>query len=103
MRKGGGSAPTFVTEDNDRVDDFDGDGDHRDGADDDANEDEDEEVRVGLGSSGRAGIGGGKQQQQQSRVHQPITSNAAFAASLYQVRRVWACHMCFGFMFLSVV
>jgi hypothetical protein len=86
-----GSAPTFVTEDSDK-----GDAAEGDGADDDAEEEEQvevhEEVRGGLGSSGRAGIGGGKQQQQQQQpkqqqagAHQPITSNAAFAASLYQV------------------
>ncbi len=68
-----GSAPTFVTEDS--------------GSDASVLKDvQEEEIRGGLGSGARAGIDGGKQQQ--ATAHQPITSNAAFAASLYQVRRV---------------
>lgn len=72
-----GSAPTFVTEE----------GGNSDGSDGGAGGEEQENIRGGLGSSARSGIGGGKkQQQQQARAHQPIASNAAFAASLFQVR-----------------
>jgi hypothetical protein len=82
-----GSAPTFVTEDDGRRYGSDGEG----GVDTPEEKAEVEvevevEVRGGLGSGARSGIGGGKQhQQQQAKAHQPITSNAAFAASLYQV------------------
>ncbi len=73
----GGSAPTFVTEE-----DGTGDAGNSDGSDGGAVGEEEQDVRGGLGSSARSGIGGGNQQRQR---HQPIASNAAFAASL-QVR-----------------
>jgi hypothetical protein len=81
-----GSAPTFVTEEGGNIDGSDG------GAGGKEQEEEQEDIRGGLGSSARSGIGGGKKQpqQQQARAHQPIASNAAFAASLFQVRS-WSC------------
>ena len=93
-----GSAPKFVTEDDQQ-----GDGDaNDDDASADANDEAEEDVRVGLGSRRHAGIGGSKQQQQpqpherqQARTLHPITSNAAFAASLFQVRGFRLCNFVF--------